>query len=295
MNSIVPALERRAATQDDIPFLMQLRLDTMEAHLVASGEETSEAHHRERMLYRFGLGQVLVENGEPVGLLKLARDPDEWAVIQIQLVPRLQGHGVGRQLLEPFLEEARAARKDVVLNVLKANPAKKLYQRIGFYVEREDEFRFYMRAHPYALRVARQGDVPGIKACIDASYGHYVERIGMLPGPMRDDFGEIVRSRRVTVAELAGKIVGVLVLDATDEGFLLETVGVDPAHWGKGLGRRLLELAEVEARKAGSASLYLYTHERMTENQSLYRKIGYVEFDRRTEHGFARVYMRKPL
>jgi ribosomal protein S18 acetylase RimI-like enzyme len=144
----VSALTRRPATQDDVPFLMQLRFDTMGPHLVAIGADASEAHHRARMLYRFELGQVLIEGGEPVGLLKLARDPQEWTVIQIQLAPKLQGRGLGRQLLEEFLAEAKAAGKDVVLNVLKANPAKKLYERLGFYVEREDAHHFYMRKKP---------------------------------------------------------------------------------------------------------------------------------------------------
>ena len=147
----------------------------------------------------------------------------------------------------------------------------------------------------YTLRAAIQDDVAAIKACIDASYGHYVERIGRLPGPMTDDFAEIVRTRRVTVAESRGTIVGVLVLDITDEGFLLETVGVDPANRGKGLGRILLELSESEARTAGFDSIYLYTHQLMTENQALYAKIGYVEYDRRVDDGLPRVYMRKRL
>ena len=57
----------------------------------------------------------------------------------------------------------------------------------------------------------------------------------------------------------------------------------------------LLELAESQARMAGYRSVYLYTHEKMTENLELYAKIGYVEFARRIEKGFARVYMRKQL
>ena len=148
----------------------------------------------------------------------------------------------------------------------------------------------------YSVRPAAANDVPAIKACIDASYGHYVERIGRLPGPMLDDFAEIVRTRRsVTVAEEGGAIVGVLVLDVTNEGFCLETVGVAPAHWGKGLGRTLLELAEAEAKRAGFDSIYLYTHQKMTENQALYAKIGYVEYERRVDNGLPRVYMRKRL
>ena len=33
----------------------------------------------------------------------------------------------------------------------------------------------------------------------------------------------------------------------------------------------------------------------MTENQALYMKIGYVEYDRRVDDGLPRVYMRKRL
>jgi N-acetylglutamate synthase-like GNAT family acetyltransferase len=146
------------------------------------------------------------------------------------------------------------------------------------------------------LRPATEHDAAGVKACIDASYGHYVARIGGLPGPMRDDYAEVIRTRwRVTVAESEGAIVGVLILDVTDEGFLLETVGVVPALWGQGMGRRLLELAEAEARRAGFDAIYLYTHQKMTENQRLYAKIGYAEFERRVDGGLPRVYMRKRL
>ena len=147
-----------------------------------------------------------------------------------------------------------------------------------------------------ALRPARAQDADAIKSCIDASYGHYVARIGGLPGPMRDDYAEIIRTRRsVTVAECESAIVGVLILDVTDEGFLLETVGVVPALWGQGLGRELLELAEAEARRAGFDAIYLYTHQKMTENQRLYAKIGYAEYERRVDDGLPRVYMRKRL
>ncbi len=147
----------------------------------------------------------------------------------------------------------------------------------------------------YALRTANQGDVAAVAACVDAAYRHYVERIGTPPGPMTDDYAEVIRERRVTVAESAGRIVGVLVLAVTGEGFVLENVAVDPAWRGTGLGRTLLELADSEARRAGFESIYLYTHEKMSENRALYSKIGYVEYDRRFEKGLARVYMRKPL
>jgi ribosomal protein S18 acetylase RimI-like enzyme len=112
---------------------------------------------------------------------------------------------------------------------------------------------------------------------------------------MTMDYEEVIRNARVTIAERNGAIVGVLVLNVTDEGFVIENVAVHPSERGRGLGRALLELAEAEARRAGFDSIYLYTHERMTENQALYARIGYVEYDRRPQDGFSLVFMRKKL
>lgn len=150
-----------------------------------------------------------------------------------------------------------------------------------------------MSTHLY--RPAGDSDAQGVTDCVIAAYQHYVERIGRPPGPMTEDYAKVIRERRVTIAESDGRIAGVLVLAVTEEGFLLENVAVAPSHHGKGLGRSLLELAEAEARRAGFASIYLYTHEKMTENQALYAKIGYVEYDRRMQEGLARIFMRKEL
>ena len=42
-------------------------------------------------------------------------------------------------------------------------------------------------------------------------------------------------------------------------------------------------------------ALDLYSHEAMTENIALYCALGYAETGRRVEHGYPRVYLRKPL
>jgi ribosomal protein S18 acetylase RimI-like enzyme len=147
----------------------------------------------------------------------------------------------------------------------------------------------------YRLRPATGSDAASVAALVDAAYGHYVERIGMRPGPMTDDYAEIIRDRQVTVAEHDGAIVGVVVLAVTDEGFVIDNVAVHPSRRGTGLGRALLLFAEAEARRAGFDAIHLYTHEKMTENLALYSRIGYVEYDRRPQGGFSLVYMRKQL
>lgn len=146
-----------------------------------------------------------------------------------------------------------------------------------------------------AVRAATAADAGAIASCVDAAYRHYIARIGKPPGPMRDDYADVVRRHRVLVAEVAGTVAGVLVLMQTANGILLDNLAVHPAHQRRGLGRRLLRLAESETRDAGHAHLELYTHELMRENIAFYRRAGYVETARRRELGYNRVYMRKLL
>jgi ribosomal protein S18 acetylase RimI-like enzyme len=151
------------------------------------------------------------------------------------------------------------------------------------------------RSRSQRLRAATPADVPALAALVRAAYGHYVERLGGPPRPMTDDYAEVVRTHDVTVAESGGEIAGLIVCGVGDEGFVVDNVAVAPAHQGRGVGRALLEHAEAAARRAGFDSIYLYTHELMTENQALYARIGYVEYARRA-HGESRVvYMRKEL
>jgi len=147
----------------------------------------------------------------------------------------------------------------------------------------------------YVLRSASVGDAADVAALVDKAYGHYVERIGMLPGPMTLDYAKVVTERQVTIADLDGTVVGVLVLGVDDEGFVIENVAVHPSLRGKGLGHVLLRRAETEAVHLGFDSIHLDTHEKMTENLALYSRTGYTEYHRRSQGTFSLVYMHKTL
>jgi ribosomal protein S18 acetylase RimI-like enzyme len=145
------------------------------------------------------------------------------------------------------------------------------------------------------LRAASAADVPRLTQLVHAAYAHYVERLGGQPRPMTDDYAEVVKTCRVTLAELTGEIVGLIVLELSEHGTTIDNVAVDPAHQKTGVGRALLEHAEDVAREAGHNTISLYTHERMTENLALYSRIGYREYARR-QHGPARlVHLHKRL
>ena len=147
----------------------------------------------------------------------------------------------------------------------------------------------------FELRPARVEDAAGVAACVCEAYVHYIERIGRQPGPMLPDYARVIADAQVQVAVAAGRIVGSIVTEITGEGFYVDNVAVRPDVKGMGVGRALLLHAEARARALGYASLYLATHEKMSENRALYARSRYVECDRRVVGGFPRVFLRKAL
>ena len=146
------------------------------------------------------------------------------------------------------------------------------------------------------IRRARAADCEAVEAIIAAAYSPYVDRIGKPPGPMFDDYAALIEAGMVSVLQDdSGAITALVVLLPQPDHLLLDNIAVRPERQGQGLGRRLIEFAEAEARRLGYAELRLYTHEKMTENIALYRRLGFEETGRGHEAGYDRVFMTKRL
>ncbi len=145
------------------------------------------------------------------------------------------------------------------------------------------------------IREASASDADAVKACVIAAFKIYTERIGKPPGPMLLDFLAEIEARHVWLAESNGEVVGVLVQYETQQGFYIDTVAVIPHLQGTGVGKALLQFAEQEALQRGYDSIYLCTNVKMTENQIFYPRIGYVEYERKFNEGYDRIFYHKQL
>jgi GNAT superfamily N-acetyltransferase len=145
------------------------------------------------------------------------------------------------------------------------------------------------------MRTATAADVAAIEAIVQAAYSPYIERIGREPGPMLEDYRQLVQAAGVHVLENAGSVQGFIILLDDGDALLLDNLAVAPDAQGLGYGRMLMDFAERQALDAGFAAIRLYTNEAMTENITLYTRRGYVETHRAEEHGLRRVYMTKQL
>jgi ribosomal protein S18 acetylase RimI-like enzyme len=145
------------------------------------------------------------------------------------------------------------------------------------------------------VRPAREPDAAVLATVAAEAYRRYVPRIGREPAPMTADYAQAVRTGLTWVAEADGDIVGLLVLVVHPDHLLLENVAVLPSAQRRGVGARLLALAEDQARARGLDEIRLYTNEAMTENLAYYPRYGYTETHRAEQDGFRRVFFTKHL
>jgi GNAT superfamily N-acetyltransferase len=144
------------------------------------------------------------------------------------------------------------------------------------------------------IRPAQSADLEAVRDLVKRAYTPYIDRIGVRPGPLDDDYAERIGNGWVWVADDDG-IVGILVLIEEADHLLVENVAVEPGRQGEGFGGGLLRFAEERAEAGGKPELRLYTHVRMSANLRLYARLGYEEDTRRSEKGFERVFLSKRL
>jgi ribosomal protein S18 acetylase RimI-like enzyme len=75
---------------------------------------------------------LVLRGGLPIGRLYVARWPREIRIVDIALIPEWRGRGLGSTLLKELMREGDAAGKPVSIHVEQYNPARRLYERLGF-------------------------------------------------------------------------------------------------------------------------------------------------------------------
>jgi ribosomal protein S18 acetylase RimI-like enzyme len=141
--AVSPPITLRTATPGDEAFLRRVYACTRqeELALVPWSDEEKEAFLRMqfdaqdshyRAHYAGASFDVIDVDEVPVGRLYVVRWKDEIRIIDISLLPEHRGAGIGTRLLSELLEEGAHTNKRVSIHVEKHNPARRLYERLGF-------------------------------------------------------------------------------------------------------------------------------------------------------------------
>jgi ribosomal protein S18 acetylase RimI-like enzyme len=89
-----------------------------------------DAHYRAN--YPGATLDVIEVDGVPAGRLYVHRGPSDIRIMDIALAPGFRGRGIGTSLLRVLMDEADASGRKLSIHVEMNNPARSLYDRLGF-------------------------------------------------------------------------------------------------------------------------------------------------------------------
>src|SRR3989442_14973721 len=139
----MPDLVIRPAVQDDLEVLWDfLAMAASEPHAEAAKAVPFVAKYLVGWQRPGDFGCIAEQNGEILGAawarrfsteeLRSPYGDEETPKVSIGVKPEARGHGVGEQLMRALIGEAARRGLGLCLSVRTDNPARRLYERLGF-------------------------------------------------------------------------------------------------------------------------------------------------------------------
>jgi ribosomal protein S18 acetylase RimI-like enzyme len=159
---VAPLIDRlvlRPEQNEDEAFLRELYASTRIDELAHVGWSAAQADGFLRMQFDFQRAhyrrhyadasfRIVVLDGRNIGRLYVHYTRQDVRLMDIALMPGARGNGIGRCLLERVIEEASRLAAPVTLHVALGNPARRLYERLGFRVVTQDALNLFMERSP---------------------------------------------------------------------------------------------------------------------------------------------------
>ena len=136
----------RPALHEDFDFLFSLRRQTMKFYVEQTWGLWDDDEQLERFRGEFApsKGQIILFSGHEIGCLTVEDHGDFLFIDFIAVLPEYQRMGIGTKLITGILAQADEKRIPVCLNCLKVNPARSLYERLGFRTVGETKAHYQM-------------------------------------------------------------------------------------------------------------------------------------------------------
>jgi GNAT superfamily N-acetyltransferase len=138
----------RPAYPRDFPFCERLYFAEIDHIISQLGLDVARQQESFARQCEVAKVRIITMSGEDIGWLQTKTTDSTLFLGQLYLSGHVQRQGIGTRVLQVLIEEAARAGKPVSLGVVKINPARRLYERLGFKRTHEDEHKVYMRLEP---------------------------------------------------------------------------------------------------------------------------------------------------
>lgn len=151
--------QSRPAVPADNDFLAQLYASTRAHEIAALGWPVAQQQAFLSMqfsaqqrwysaAYPSAEHQIIEMDKQRIGRMIVLREPEHWQLIDISLLPEYRSQGIGGELIRALLADCAGCGAVLRLQVLRTNPALRLYQRLGFITTGEDQIYLRMESRP---------------------------------------------------------------------------------------------------------------------------------------------------
>ena len=142
-------IELRQATVADTKFLWDVFRVSMKDYITQTRGEWNEQKEESQFRHQLDLpaAQVILSKNLEVGFIMAPIKDNAREIHTICIVPEHQNRGIGTEVICSIIAEAGTQKMPLYLSVLKVNPARRLYERLGFEDIEETKHHFRMKFH----------------------------------------------------------------------------------------------------------------------------------------------------
>lgn len=136
--STIVMVRLRQATDADDDFCFRLNLATMREYVepIYGWDVDVQGTHHAGWFKADRLSIIEDDDGTAIGVLDVSDEGDHLYVSRIEVLPEVQGRGVGTAVMEGLMRQGRPIRLRVFTNNVRA---RRFYERLGFIVDFDSE------------------------------------------------------------------------------------------------------------------------------------------------------------
>jgi ribosomal protein S18 acetylase RimI-like enzyme len=147
--TVLPRYSLRLAALDDFEALFVLHREALGEYVAQTWGSWDEESQRRYFREHWPDSRLALEvGGKIAGFVDIFERADALELANIELGAGFRERGIGSAVIRDLQDRARGLGCPVELQVLKVNPARALYARLGFELTGETETHFQMRWQP---------------------------------------------------------------------------------------------------------------------------------------------------
>ena len=136
----------KSATVDHYDFIYNVKKITLKEHIERIWGWDEEYQQNDfRQCFIPQKNNIIVYDNEEIGYLETNEEDNILHIVELEILPKFQGEGIGSSIIKDIIEYADASEKKVSIGCFKINTgAKRLYERLGFKVLEETETHYIL-------------------------------------------------------------------------------------------------------------------------------------------------------